>query len=53
MVRCYLWHLKGKWESVMEKIENGPIKSLKAAHEKFLRNRVGRKKPFSGNRKGV
>lgn len=36
----YLWHLgTSKWDKVMEKLEDGPIKSFSKIHEKFLGKR--------------
>lgn len=55
-VKAYLWHLKGKWDSVMERVErgeNGPPSSIKQVHEKYLRGCMGWKGLVSKLKKSV
>lgn len=49
--RAFLWHLKGKWDRVMERVPGGPVikaaaKSIAAAHRKHLGKSDKVQKPF-------
>lgn len=55
-VEAYLWHLKGKWDSVMERVErrqDATPSSIKQVHEKYLRGAMGWKGLVSKLKKSV